>query len=438
MNIRILTFIMLGSLFAGKVYTQELLTLEQAIAVGLENNYGIRIARNNETFASNNNTYGNAGYLPRVTTSGSVGYTSNNTVQKFFSGDERSGKGAGNTALRGGIELTWTAFDGFRMYAVKDRLDLVEQKSKSFTEKTMHDLASQIQILYSGLVRITQQMGIREQSIQLNESLRDLAANKVKIGTGTSLEILQTTNRLNADSSALLNIKEQLTQAKISLNRLIGREPTIDFIVPAEMAPVLLPATSELNQMALAQNYNIRLLNYDEQIALAQIKEEKSALYPTVNINSGYNYSFSKSEVGFLLSNRSYGPTIGLTLNYNLFPGRNLKKDIANGEIIKDNIVLTKEDLVQDIESNIAGLYQDYLALQDLLELETRNLQTAETNTSLAQQLYQSGRATNFDVREAILSETQIRDRISDVQYRQKLVEIQIKSVAGIPMYNVN
>ena len=205
-------FLLLGiSVISGLAQTESIsiLSLEEAIEIGLVNNYSIRIAKVNEEIATTNNNAGNAGFLPRVTATGSVNYTSSNTRQQFFSGDERSGVGAGNTQARAGLGLTWTAFDGFRMFAARDRLQLTEDRSKTFTKSEMQDLVTAIQSAYYGLARIKQQIEIVEQSILLNKSLLDLAEAKLKIGTGTSLDVLQTSNNLNADSSSLLNLKDQ-------------------------------------------------------------------------------------------------------------------------------------------------------------------------------------------------------------------------------------
>ena len=416
-------------------FSQDILTLEEAIQTGLENSYNIRISRNNEAIAGNSNTYGNAGFLPQISTTANLTYSNSNTVQKLFSGDERRATGAGNTSLRTGLFLNWTAFDGFAMFAVKERLDLQEQRSQAFTRRAMHDLVTQIQNVYYGIVRIRQQVDIREQSLQLNRDLQELADAKLKIGTGTALQVLQTTNLVNADSSALLNQIDQLNQAKISLNRMMGRDPQTVFVVSPDVPQTLLPNLNELTELAIQQNHDVKLLQYDEQIALTQIKEARSVLYPQVDINAGYNYNYSKAEIGFALSNRSFGPSIGMGISYNIFPGRNIKKDLDNAELFKQNVLLSREELEEDLRADLAILYQDYIALQELLALERRNVVTAERNTSLARQLYRSGRATNFDVREAILTETQVKDRLSDVQYRQKITEIQLKSLAGIPLY---
>jgi outer membrane protein TolC len=185
-------------------------------------------------------------------------------------------------------------------------------------------------------------------------------------------------------------------------------------------------------EMALQQNNELALLSYDEKIALAQIKEARAQLFPTLDLNAGYNYNWSKAEAGFLLSNRTFGPTIGLSVNYDIFTGRDLKKDIKNVELLQENIQLTKEQLEIDIKTQLASLYQNYKGLEDLKRIEISNLETAEQNTQLAQELYRAGRATNFEVREAIFDETQVKDRLSDTTYRQKLTEIEILYLTGI------
>lgn len=414
---------------------QETLGLEEAIREGLEKNYAIRIARNQEQIADNSNTSGNAGMLPRLSATGNLAYTSNNTRLEFFSGETREGQRAGNTSFRSGLALNWTAFDGFRMFAVKDRLELEATRSRTFTQSAMQDLVTQIQTAYFGLVRLRQQIDITEQAIQLNTAIKELAEAKLKIGTGTSLDVLQTSTRLNADSSALVNLQDQLAQAKIGLNRLLNRDPSTTYVVPTEVPATVLPTLEKLTELALRQNFQVKLLNLDEQIALTQIKEVRASLYPSLSLNAGYDFNWSKAEVGFLLSNRSFGPTIGISTSYDLFPGRNVKNDIANAQLMQKNIQLDKQDLEADIRADLAILYQQYQALGNLLQVESRSLTTAEKNTALAEELYRSGRATSFEVREAILEETRVRDRLSDVQFRKKLAEIQLKSIAGIPLY---
>ena len=427
--------VVLFGLISGMAWSQQVLSLEEAVQIALENNFQVQILRNNEDIAANSNTYGNAGYLPRVSTTGTVTYSSNNTEQKFFSGDTRTGVGAGNTSARAGLEATWTAFFLFRMFATKERLDMLESRSHVLTQQEMHGIATDVQLAYYELVRLQQQIGITETSIELNQSLRRLASDKLRLGASTELEVLQATNAVNADSSALLNRQEQLRQAKMAFNLLLGRESDIAFGVPETIDPIVMPALDALTQQALDHNYQLSLLDVDQRLAAITIKEAKADLYPRLNLNLGYSFSYSRAEVGFLLSNRTFGPTGGVSLTYDLFTGRNLKKDIANANIYQDNIQLSRKDLTLNIRSTMSQLFQQYQSLLQVRELELRNVETSTRNTELARQLYQAGRATDYAVREAILLETQVKDRLSDYSYRMKMAELQMKSLAGMPMY---
>ena len=51
---------------------QDTLRIEEAVQKGLEKNFAIRIARNNAEIAGNNNTLGNAGFLPVLTADGTL------------------------------------------------------------------------------------------------------------------------------------------------------------------------------------------------------------------------------------------------------------------------------------------------------------------------------------------------------------------------------
>lgn len=85
-------------LFISPVFAQEALVLspESAVKIGLEKNFGIQILRNNERIAELNNTPGRAGLLPTLGVNSLANYASNNTEQKFFNGETRSGVGAGD------------------------------------------------------------------------------------------------------------------------------------------------------------------------------------------------------------------------------------------------------------------------------------------------------------------------------------------------------
>ncbi|MDH3649568.1 MAG: TolC family protein [Saprospiraceae bacterium] len=419
--------------FHGMGYTQSAprLTLEDALRIGVENNLNLQISSVQEEIATNNNTLGNAGYLPILSTSGNFSLASNNTKQEFFNGDSRSASDAGSRSAGANVGLDWTIFEGFRREAARDRLGLLVSRSKESTRAQAHELASSIELGYYELVRLQQQISLTEQSIQLNIDLSQLANQKLEIGVGTELDVLQAISQVNTDSSLLLAQLGILDKSMVSFNRLLGRSTDIPFSVDTILELEALPGQVELIELAVNSHPDLKLLQMDERITELQIKEAKSALYPTLEVNADYNYNWSRADVGFLLSNRSFGPVIGLRATYDVFSGRNLRKDIENVELLQRTFQLGQQDLEEALSAQIAAVYTEYRSLVDLQSLEQRNIETAERNTYLAQELYRLGETTNFEVREAILQEVALRDRLIETEYRMKLAQIELRRLSG-------
>ncbi len=407
------------------------LTLENAIGIGLENNLNLKISTVREQIASNNNTLGNAGFLPDVTTTGNLQYATSNSRQEFFNGDSRSAADAGSRSAGASIGLNWTIFEGFGRLAARERLALLVDRSKESTRAEVLELSSSIEASYYDLVRQEQEIRLTRQSIVLNLALRQLAEQKLSIGVGTELDVLQASNQVNADSSFLLAQLGVFERGKVTFNRLLARETDVAFQVDTLIRLTTLPTQEELIEQTVQAHPDLRLLQMDEQITELQIKEAKSALYPSLDFNANYNYSWSRSDVGFLLSNRSYGPVVGLRATYDIFPGRNLRKDIDNVELLQRTFQLSQEDLQEELAARIAAIYAEYYALVDLEQLELRNIVMAERNTYLAQELYRLGQTTNFEVREAILQEVEARDRLIDTQYQMKQAEVELRRLSG-------
>lgn len=101
---------------------QELITIESAVKIALENNYEIKIASNNSIINTTNVAIGNAGMLPTVAATITANNRVQNSSQTLQSGIVNSLDNAKNNSLNYGVNLDWTVFDGFKMFAKFDQL----------------------------------------------------------------------------------------------------------------------------------------------------------------------------------------------------------------------------------------------------------------------------------------------------------------------------
>jgi outer membrane protein TolC len=108
------------------VYAQNRLSLEEAVQTALENNYDIKLNKNEVEQAKVNVNRANAGMLPVVTGNLSTNNTLLNTKQTLSNGVVQERSGARNSNMVYGPIVNWQVFDGFQMFARYDRLKELE------------------------------------------------------------------------------------------------------------------------------------------------------------------------------------------------------------------------------------------------------------------------------------------------------------------------
>ena len=99
------------------IFAQDQFTIEEAIQLGIKNNYNILVANNNATIAANDNSLGNAGMLPIVDINASTNFANNATKQEFNTGAAVDKAGVKSNSINSGVYLTWTLFNGLKMFA---------------------------------------------------------------------------------------------------------------------------------------------------------------------------------------------------------------------------------------------------------------------------------------------------------------------------------
>jgi outer membrane protein TolC len=414
-----------------------MLSPESAVKIGLEKNFGIQILRNNERIAQLNNTPGRAGLLPNLGLNSLANYASNNTEQKFFNGETRSGIGAGNLTTRMGLEMNWTAFDGFNMFVERDRLALMEKMSRAETTAQMQTFAAGILAAYYRLVELERSTENLRYAVTLDRDILDLVKNKKKIGTANGLEVLQSQTRLNSDSARLVLLENDISRSRMNFNILLNLDPNTPFTLDTRFQNANMPSLEELLLRTRQNHPDLLLTKLQKEQAALRLETVKSSFWPVVTLQAAYNVAFSRSEVGFLLSNRSNGPFVGLTLRYTIFDGQNRKNDQEIALVQMENAALRETDLLTILEGRIKTKVSDYSALSNLISMEEENLDASRQQSALARELYRLGKTTNFEVRESILQEIQALDRVINAQARVKQVEIEIFNDAGIPLFPV-
>ena len=150
--------VILSALAAGIFATaaaQEELTLRKCLEIGLENNYDIRIVRNEERISDNNATAANAGMVPTIDFEAGYSGALDNERTTPREGDAWSDNGIYDQTFNAGINLNWTIFDGFRIRTNYKKLKEMQEMGTVRTRITIEDFVASLTAEYYNYVQQT-------------------------------------------------------------------------------------------------------------------------------------------------------------------------------------------------------------------------------------------------------------------------------------------
>ena len=420
--------LLLGSVLGN---AQEVLTIKDAVAIALENNFEIKIANNNLNIDKVNLSVGNAGILPRVTASIVDNNRIQNSSQTLQSGQVNSLKDAKNNSLNYGVSLDWTIFDGLRMFARYDQLKELQKLGEARLKQTILLKIAEVHATYFDLVQQQQQLIAIDSTLLISSQRQQLAENRFKIGKASKLEVLNAQVDLNTDKVTLLRQKELYANTKIKLNQILARDVTKEFTVLNDIKVDNSLALPKLIALAKQQNPQLQTQIIAKNVSELQLKQVKAARYPSVSLNTGYNFQDTESSLGFTRSSSARGLNYGFSATLNVFDGfaQNRNEKIAKLEL--ENTKLAIEQQSQLLESQLSTFYQTYLTNLELINLEQNNETIAKQNLAITIDKLKIGTITTIEFRAAQLNYVNARVRNSNAQYQAKLSEIALKELAG-------
>lgn len=412
-------------------FAQEKLSLKDAIATALLNNYDIKLVNNQVAIAQNNVNLGNAGMLPNLLGNFRTGGGVQDAVQTQASGTKRVINDARNTNLAYGVGLDWTIFDGFRMFANLDRLKALEQQGKVNAKAQILTTISAVVTAYYNLARQQELVKATDSALAISKLRVTIADNKLKIGKGSKLDVLSAKVDYNTDTSFYLQQKNLLANFGVTLNQLLARDINTPFTVNSEIDIDKNLNYNNLVSLSAQLNPSLQSALLDKKIAELNLKTVKANRYPQISVNSGYEILRSATPTGFNTQFRANGLSYGLTASVNIFNGFLQKQNERNAKIAINSTELNLNRTKEAIVAQLTSAYQNYSTFLDLIKLEAKNLENADQNLDITLEKYRLGSISPLELREAQRNSINAKNRFLDVQYQAKLAEIELKEISS-------
>lgn len=422
------------------LFSQEILTKKQALEITLENNFGIKIANNNTAIAKNNASILNNRYLPTAILNSGADYRKNNQSLTITDREtNQDAKISGNAVVtknyNASLGVNYLIFDGlgrkYNYQQLKETYNLTKLQAKETIENTYLQLFT----VYFQIARLSENTQNLEEALVISKRRLERAKYQYQYGQSTKLELLNAEVDINNDRISLISAKQQLANAKRSLNVILGIEKEVNYSVETTLEFHKMMSFSELQQKTLANN---SLLNQGKKnIAINQfnIKINKANYLPSLNFNA--SYGFNRTENQNLINPfgarliTSDGLNAGIGLTWSLFDGGITKTRVANAKIALENQQIALEQQKITIKNNLKNTWENYNNQLFILKAQEQNVQTAQNNFDRTEERYKLGQVTSIEFRQAQINLISTKTALNNAKFDAKLIELQLLQLSG-------
>jgi outer membrane protein len=412
---------------------QAQLKLEDAIQKTLKQNFGIQVLDNAVQIADEQNSMGNAGLMPTVDLQAGGSYSNSNAELTILGlPEDLVVTGAEATNLNSSINLNYVLFNGFAAQSNYKKLGIAVDLANTQRQMAVEGTVLQVINNYFLLANLQRNREVLKQSIEISKDRLDRARIRYDYGGNNKVDVLSAEVDYSRDSINYLNNEVALSAAFREIYFLMGEKE-----VPEGMTvETSVEFREKLDYEALwkqAQNQNAAFHNAQQAIALAEQDQNlaRSGAFPTVALNSSYSFTRSENEASQAQKILNNGFTAGLSLNYRLYGGGQRRTASKVAALNLKNSLIQKEEQERLLEKDMQNAYADYLNKWELVDLEEQNLKTAELNFQRSKELFNLGKLTNTQFREAQLNLNRSRILVYQSEYNLKIAEANLIQLSG-------
>lgn len=413
-------------------FSQQQLSLLDAINTALQKSYDIQIARNNLEISTTNNYIGVAGGLPTVTATANDNEQVTTINQKFTDASrntKRSNVSSNN--LTAGVTGSILIFNGWRVVATRQRLDQLEKQNRELLKAQVQNTIAAVMTKYYDVVRQQGMLGTIRLSIAASQQRLDIVKVRKDVGLANNADLFQAQIDLNALQQSLQSQQLVINTAKTDLQTLMFMKP--DSTVVLTDTVIVIDRNVRFDSVRNAMLANPEILAANQQITINELIEKETAAqrYPTLRASTGYNFSSSQSGAGFSLLNQSYGPFIGLNLSVPIYNGTIFKRQQKVAEINTRNATLTRDNLYLGFENSAMRNYQAYTNALEQLRTQEQTYQIARQLLDVTLQRFQQGVGTLVEVKLAQQSFETEGYRLVNLTFLAKVAEVELKRLSN-------
>lgn len=419
----------------------QVITLNDAIEIALENNFQLKQAQNNLSLAEERIKSEYADFLPSLSTN----VSGRRSVGRGFSQEQGRIINEPSTSLNGSLSANITIFDGFNNI---NSLRLSKQQQISREEalqRAKENIIFNTAQFYLQVLLDRELLEIARENLATSENQLEQVTAQVEVGSRASVDLYEQEALVASNELTVTQRENNLRFNELQLVRHLQIDPlgnyefiTPDFDKEENVAQIKEYNLSELIDEALFSRSDLKSAMANLRGLDYQVKIAEGNLYPSVSGNASVSSDYTDGLPGnfndqFLDLNirRSFG----ISLNIPIFQNWNRMYNIQQAKVQLKNAELDLEDTRLQVIQEVAQAYNDYTSYVKQLEASEKALIASERAFETQQERFNVGSSTFVELSQAQANYVQAQSDYSSALYniifQEKLLEYYLGKLNG-------
>ena len=429
----LLTFAVTCSLFPLKA--QEVLTLEQCLKIGIENNLSLEARRNDIRKGKHTISENRAKLLPQITATASFNDNFNPPVSVTDGSAYGNPYNVTHTLqynASAGLQLQMPLYNQtiYTALSIAETMDKINGLSY---EKAREDLMMQIAQMYYLGQSTSEQLAIVKGNIRRLEELKDITT--AFFDNGMAMEVDVKRVNINLENlqvqydNAVSMLTQQLNLLKYVMDYPAEKDITLEPVNAETIAPIELTGLSE-------NLYELQLLQSKSDLAERQKKMISHGYIPSLTLTGNWMYTAYTDKLHHWFHSgpsnhwyRSYG--LGLALRVPIFDGLDKRYKIRKAKIDLENIRLAQENTRKNLETQYVNATNDLMNNQRNFKKQKDNYLLAEDVYEVTSDRYREGIASMTEVLQDEMRMSEAQNNYISAHYNYRVTHLSLLKLTG-------
>lgn len=401
----ILLLVCLGVIFSSNAQDDSRLTVDQCVAMALENNRKALSAKNNVEAAVSLRREAFTKYFPEIAASGMAFWANHDIIQYNLLdiielGIIKHGKMAGVQALQ-------PIFTGGQIVNGNRLAGIGEEVARLRQQQTENELRLTTETLFWKLNTLESTMGVLETAVAFLDTLESEVKVMVDAGLITRNDLLKVQLKRRNYMSEQVDLQNGILLVKMLLGQYVGLGTGGNVNIIADVPGNVPVYPSDLympSENALPLTADYRLLQKNVEAKKLEKRMEIGSNLPTVALGAGWYYHdlFNQNHNFGAIQLAMDIPLTGWWSGAYAIKRKNLELTNAKNEL---------EDLSEKLQIEIQDKWNNLTASHRKMQIEKEGIEQSDENLYLNRMYYDAGMCTLSDLLEAETSRKEAGDK---------------------------